>query len=69
MLLFAFYLSALMVSGAQSSLFSSTEDLKTVTKEHKTFVADLHQLIDQMENDLAYAKRFNLKQFCPNNTK
>jgi hypothetical protein len=57
MLLVAFLAVAYMSVGAQSSLFSSTEDLKKLPKEHEKFVADLHQLIDYMEHDLAYVKR------------
>jgi hypothetical protein len=48
---------ALSITRVESALFSSTEDLKTVTLEHTRLVFDLSRLIKNMETDLAYFKR------------
>jgi hypothetical protein len=57
MLALVFCALALSALRVESALFSSTEDLKLVSREHKRFIFDLSRLAKNMEHDLAYVKR------------
>jgi arginine deiminase len=57
MLVLVLSLLALLSDDTQSALFSSTEDLKTATREHKNLIHDLSALAKSLENDVAYIKR------------